>query len=449
MATIRKRKDKYVVIYDYTDEHGKRKQKWETVDTKEEAKKRKSQIELDKSNNQFVNPVSQTVESFLMEWADIHGKANWQCHTYTINMGLIKNHIIPYIGATDMQKVTPRDIEKLYDTLRSKKNSRAKKQDTGSDPCLSPTTIRLVHIILKMAFSKAVEWKLIQESPVICKAPKRNRKSEKAVWDSGTVKEALDGINDPVLHLAVHLAFICSARNGEIMSLTWDCVDFDKKTILINKTLQRIYKDVMEKLPKDKLRFVFPPKMENNKTALVMKSPKTESSVRYVFFSEQLKVELLERKRQIERDKEYWGSEYQDFNLVLSLPDGYPVEPKLCEKWFKKWQKETNCAFPELVIHGLRHSSTTYKLVLSSGDVKAVQGDTGHASADMVVNTHSHVMDKARAGLMKSIEGDFYGEPPAAPLRDADGDVGIFLERIKKDPLLQQKVLLALGAQDE
>ena len=37
----------------------------------------------------------------------------------------------------------------------------------------------------------------------------------------------------------------------------------------------------------------------------------------------------------------------------------------------------------EVVFHSLRHSSATYKLKLSKGDIKATQGDTGHKSADM------------------------------------------------------------------
>ena len=39
MATVRKRNEKYVVIYDYMGNTGKRKQRWETFNTKTEANK--------------------------------------------------------------------------------------------------------------------------------------------------------------------------------------------------------------------------------------------------------------------------------------------------------------------------------------------------------------------------------------------------------------------------
>ena len=51
MASIVKRKSKYSVVYDYTDENGKRRQRWETFSTNAEAKKRKKQIEYEQDWN--------------------------------------------------------------------------------------------------------------------------------------------------------------------------------------------------------------------------------------------------------------------------------------------------------------------------------------------------------------------------------------------------------------
>ena len=45
MASIKKRGNKFCVIYHYNDSEGKRRQKWETYDTKAEAKKRAKEIE--------------------------------------------------------------------------------------------------------------------------------------------------------------------------------------------------------------------------------------------------------------------------------------------------------------------------------------------------------------------------------------------------------------------
>ena len=59
MASIRERNGKFNVIYSYTNEKGERKQKWETYETKAEAKRRKKEIEykngkeVEKTTNLF------------------------------------------------------------------------------------------------------------------------------------------------------------------------------------------------------------------------------------------------------------------------------------------------------------------------------------------------------------------------------------------------------------
>ena len=62
-------------------------------------------------------------------------------------------------------------------------------------------------------------------------------------------------------------------------------------------------------------------------------------------------------------------------HMLFRLPNGLAVEPVLIRKKFLKWQ-DTHPEFPRIVFHGLRHSSATYQLMISGGDVKAVQGTT-------------------------------------------------------------------------
>lgn len=49
MASIVKRKSKYSVVYDYTDENGKRRQRWETFSTNAEAKNEKSKLSMSRT----------------------------------------------------------------------------------------------------------------------------------------------------------------------------------------------------------------------------------------------------------------------------------------------------------------------------------------------------------------------------------------------------------------
>ena len=56
MASIQERNHKYKVVYYYKNDAGVRKQKWETYDTKAEARKRKKEIEYKQELGTFVAP---------------------------------------------------------------------------------------------------------------------------------------------------------------------------------------------------------------------------------------------------------------------------------------------------------------------------------------------------------------------------------------------------------
>lgn len=62
---------------------------------------------------------------------------------------------------------------------------------------------------------------------------------------------------------------------------------------------------------------------------------------------------------------------------------------------------------PDVVFHSLRHTSVTYKLKLSGGDIKAVQGDSGHAQADMVTEVYGHIIDEDRRKNAQRMEVRF------------------------------------------
>ena len=55
------------------------------------------------------------------------------------------------------------------------------------------------------------------------------------------------------------------------------------------------------------------------------------------------------------------------------------------------------------------------KLQLSGGDIKAVQGDTGHAQAQMVTDLYAHTNNEDRRQLEKKVEQKFFRHESAKP----------------------------------
>ena len=379
--------------------------------------------------------------------------------TYQSNLALIQNLIIPYIGEMQMQKLRPYHIEALYDTLSKtpcgqyvggKRRDLSPKQQKRT---LSGTTLHEVHQLLHNSFLLAVEWGILIKSPVPMEAPKKTTQ-ERSIWEVDEMRAALDSMEDPILHLAVHLTLVGALREGEVAGLTPEDIDFDAAngmgTFTVNRSMQRVQKDTLAQVDKGCILRIFPDKLEGSKTSLILKDTKTEASCRTIFMTAALREELKQWLERLKREEALDPERYRNSGMLLRLPNGLAVEPVLIRKKFLKWQ-DAHPEFPRIVFHGLRHSSATYQLMISGGDIKAVQGTTGHASADMLVNTYAHIQQSSRVELGKKFESGFYAKPdtPSPQAVPAAGEPTIsmtaLLELLKDaDPEMKAKLRLAL-----
>ena len=137
------------------------------------------------------------------------------------------------------------------------------------------------------------------------------------------------------------------------------------------------------------------------------------------------------------------GEDYIDYNLVLAQETGRPCEDRIIGNAFERLKKKAE--LPNVVFHSLRHSSTTYKLKLNHGDVKATQGDTGHAQPDMVTEVYAHILDEDRKINAQKFEMAFYANPD---MRKAEAaaqspapqtpalDLGLLVQQLKEQPEL-------------
>lgn len=144
--------------------------------------------------------------------------------------------------------------------------------------------------------------------------------------------------------------------------------------------------------------------------------------MRKIFLPSTVAQMLLERKKQIDEMKELFGDEYFDYNLVFCHSSGRPMEGQMINRALKKLIKDND--LPDIVFHSFRHASITYKLKWNGGDMKSVQGDSGHARMDMVADVYSHIIDEDRRYNAQKFEEQFYnakgmknvGEGKTAPM---------------------------------
>lgn len=325
---------------------------------------------------------------------------------------------------------------------------------------VSDKTIEKIIKLLRCAFKQAVRWEIIGRNPFDNVILPKTEYKKRDIWDADMIRTALDKCTDSKLYVAMNLSFACSLRMGEILGLTWDNVHIsdeniaaDNAYVYIDKELTRASKRAIETLGEKDIYYIFTPLMPNTSTRIVLKKPKTDSSIRKVWLPKTLAYILREWKKAQDELRGFLGNEYQDFNLVVALPNGRPCEDRIILKEFSKLREEAG--LPRVVFHSLRHSSATYKLKLNHGDLKATQGDTGHAEIDMITSIYAHILDEDRKVNAQKFESAFYSNPDLRRVRPPEEpkepeptpiDLASLVEQLQKSPELAS-ALAALIAQ--
>lgn len=168
-------------------------------------------------------------------------------------------------------------------------------------------------------------------------------------------------------------------REGEALGLLWDCVDFQKGTIFIDKQLQR------EK--KKNGQYIFAP-LKNDRSRTITPAP---------WVMDLLKAHRL---RQLEQ-KRYAAELWEDSGLVFTNDVGGHLAIHTVYKRFK--EIAASIGRPDARVHDLRHSYAV-AAIRSGDDIKTVQGNLGHATAAFTLDVYGHVTDQMRQASAARME---------------------------------------------
>ena len=377
---------------------------------------------------------------------------------YDSQTALIANYINPIIGDMEVQDITTRVVDKYIQTLQ-KTPSVSRTNRKARTEIVTNSTFEKIIKLLRCAFKQAVRWELIEKNPFDNVVLPKTEYKKRDIWDAETIRLALDQCTDSKLYIAMNLAFACSLRMGEILGLTWknfhiedENIATDNAYIYIEAELARASKQAIETLGEKDIYHIFTPLMPNTSTRIILKKPKTDSSIRKVWLPKTVAYILREWKTSQEELKSFLGDEYQDFDLVVALPNGRPCENRIIEKEFSLLKQKAG--LPNVVFHSLRHSSTTYKLKLNHGDLKVTQGDTGHAEIDMITKVYAHILDEDRKINAQKFESAFYANPdlrkvtpPQEQPQAQTIDLAALIEQLQKSPELANTLAALIAGQ--
>ena len=148
----------------------------------------------------------------------------------------INLHILPFFKDMIVAEITPADVAEWQNELLGQN--------------FSASHTRQINAYLRMMFKYAVDYLGLIKSPVIaqiCKPQPRNID----YWTPEEYKIFSDDIKDNIeLFTAFEILFYTGMRKGELLALTLEDIDFNKRTIRINKTLAYISGEYVTQPPK-------------------------------------------------------------------------------------------------------------------------------------------------------------------------------------------------------
>jgi len=371
-GTIRKRSDgrweaRFTSGFDPVS--GKQIQRSLYGQSQKEVREKLAQITVELDEGTYVEPCQMTLEEWINIWlAEYTGDKKWS--TIKHYKAQAKAHIIPALGHYPLSKLNPHTIQAFNNSLL---------RGTEDKEALSAKSVRNVHGVLRKSLSVAVQLEYIRRNPAEpVTLPRVEKKLINPLTDAQVHNMILAAENDGFGTLFKVVVFT-GLRLGEALGLTWDCVDFHKGRLTIDKQLQkRPIADggfVFSSLKNDKVRVIAP-------AAYVLDVLK--------------KWELRQKECRLAcgHDWQGWKSEHERKTALVFTNDfGGHLHPQTVYNHFKKLAASVGA--PNARVHDLRHTFAVLSLQ-NGDDVKTVQGNLGHATAAFTLDVYGHVSERMK-----------------------------------------------------
>ena len=353
-GTIRKRPDgrwegRYTIGRDPMT--GKQKQKSVYGKTQQEVRQKLSQISVEIDEGIYVEPTIMKVGAWLDIWLKEY-TGNVKPATFSSYEEHVRVHIKPYVGEVRLTRLAPHMVQAMYNTLLN-------------DRKLSPKSIQNIHGAFHKAMEQAKMLGYLRINPLDAVViPRAEKKQVNTVTDDA-LADFLAAIKGNPYELVLFVTAFTGLRQGEVLGLTWDCVDFEKGTLLINKQHNKVKGDPEHRFSS----------LKNEKTRVL-----TAAS------------DVMDALRRQQKLQERWAAAAGELwdnhdNLVFTTEFGRYINNKTLYMNFKKVMKKIG--LQDVRFHDLRHTYAVNSL-RAGDDIKTVQENLGHATAGFTLSTYAH-----------------------------------------------------------
>ena len=346
---LRKRSKNYIVYLEYFDkETNKRKQKnMGSYPLKRDANKRLNEVKEEIYKEELLLPNEIILQDFLLDFLEKY-KMNLSITTYNCYMRICKKYIIPLLGDIKLCDIRPIHIQNYVDDLLD---------------LLTPQTIKVHLNILNLALKRAYRLKLIKENVVQFVEVPKNKKYKNEIYNAEDMKKLLEKSRETSLELPIILASGLGLRISEILGLTWNNIDFNDFTITIDKITVR------------------------DKGQVILKEPKTESSIRTISAPKEIILMLKQLKK--DRLAAKLRGEKSHRELIFYDKNLNPIAQDVLSKKFRYFLQENN--LKHIRFHDLRHSHVTM-LIDAKVPIKVISERVGHSNVNTTLNIYYHAL---------------------------------------------------------
>jgi integrase len=261
-------------------------------------------------------------------------------------------------------------LNSLYNGLRNRRRGHG---------ALSPKTASYIHTIVHKTLADAVEAGLIHTNVADrIRPPRPSQMSSRsgAAWDEHELARFLaDCAPGTRLEAIWRLTAMTGMRRGELLGLRWRDIDLGAGRLAVRRTLVLVAYQVVESTPKGHV------------ARTIDLDSKTVSALR------------AHRERQ-QADREEWGTDYHEGDLVAAREDGSPIHPDTFSRSFAILVRDAGLR--PIRLHDLRHTHAT--LALKAGaPVNVVSERLGHASPAFTLKHYAHVLPGMQAAAAAAV----------------------------------------------
>lgn len=359
-GTIRQRKDgRWEARFTVGRDPGTGKQIQRSIygSTQKEVRQKLTQIVAAVDEGTYQSPNKIKVSEWMKEWMTTFCAGKVKPLTYQSYEGIIKNHIVPAIGAVELQAVKGTHVQRLYNTM--------------TKAGLSGKTVKNVSAVLHKAFAVALKQGIIQANPCAAAELPKVEHHEISPLTDEEIPRFLAAIDDSPMRNAYALCLFAGLREGECLGLSWKQVDFQRRRITVSQQLQK------EKVKGG--RYYIAPSTKSSKPRTIEPPP--------IAF-EYLRAEKRKQAENRLKAGPVWSNP-DDLIFTNELGRHYIILT-----FYKNFKRiAASIGRPDARPHDLRHTAATVAIA-SGADIKSVQDLLGHATASFTLNVYAHTSEQ-------------------------------------------------------